>query len=109
MAAMGSGGFLVLSSNHAEGWRAQRGKMIYEMSIWNCERTRNRSVSFESLGQKEVPYDPTILRSLPMPSISPVTTSPVASQRCGDIPSATPDGVPVAITSPGSRVSPAER
>lgn len=48
------------------------------------------------------------LRNLPMPSISASTTSP--SLRNGaPVNTATPSGVPVEITSPGTRVIPSDR
>src|SRR5881394_421500 len=53
----------------------------------------------------------TVLTKSPMPSISTRTVSPTWSRfsRTGWRPRPTPDGVPVAITSPGSRVKASER
>jgi len=48
----------------------------------------------------------TLFTQLPTPSKATSTTSPSLSQSWGFLPIPTPDGVPVKITSPGSRVVP---
>ncbi len=50
----------------------------------------------------------TVLTSSPMPVISMLTVSPATSHGGGVMPSATPDGVPLAMMSPGSSVMASE-
>src|SRR5260370_37626106 len=47
----------------------------------------------------------TVLRMVPMPEIETSTTSPFSRKRGGSQPMPTPSGVPVAIASPGERVT----